>query len=154
MSQHVASAATSDEPYRLSNTLWGSWLRKDAAKSTRSASPLLVQYLRCGSWSQRLLCVLRRRRKRDGTSTIRVICSLLSVEMSRCGLVSTSSAIRITLIPWSRGPNSSQTASTKLNEVFWQQISSASKGKHSHIQCRRLSVARCVARTPLGLPVE
>src|ERR1044071_6950514 len=93
-------------------------------------------------------------RSKEGTKTILDTSLAAHVSTSRSGSLTMSSAMMTDLMPLRRGPNISQTESTKLKEVFWQQTSSASNGYASHIQLNRLMGDLCEAITPLGKPVE
>src|SRR6266852_5389814 len=127
-SWQVTSAATSDEPYRLMSFVCGSCLRNSAASSTGSVSPLHTQYRkdarRCARGSRSSSIT----RNSDGTKTSRVTLLSASARTKLFGSLTTSSGMMTSGTPCNRGPKISQSESTKLREVFWQQTSSAAKG--------------------------
>src|ERR1043165_6947133 len=117
-SVQVISAATSEEPYKLSKTLFGNFNANSRANSSDKASPLVTQSFSEGSLLPMSSTDSSKTRSNEGTSTQRETWFSASVLTNNAGSRKTSSGIITLGIPCSRGPKISQTESTKLSAVF------------------------------------
>src|ERR1700730_15843852 len=123
----VASAATSDEPYKFMKQQAGMESRRRSNKSLCMASPLKVHVeslanrrVNLGSLSSIIA--------NEGTVTKRVICSrsMIDVNWSASALTALETASKRR--PMHSGPRVSNSESTKLMDVLWQQTSLSANG--------------------------
>src|SRR5271155_2884034 len=150
----VASADTSDDPYRFSNRLAPIVSRNLLNVPFDNVSPLLTQTLNSGSNSLKFPSICNIACNNDGTRTIRLTCSRDKIFTSSLTSFPASFAITTTGLPHSNGSSNSHTASTKLGEVFTQQTSPLPNGYFFHIHAQRFTIPLCSPITPLGLLVD
>src|SRR5205807_1634860 len=124
----VASADTSDEPYKLRSTLFGIVALNKSSVSMGRASPLVIHKFKCGRDVPNCKHVFKIARSREGTTTIRVTLWTCSTAISLLTSFTTSLEMTTTGTPMHKGANNSAIESTNPIEVFWQPISPSPKG--------------------------
>jgi hypothetical protein len=146
----VASAITSVDPYRFSNTDPGSTRPNSPARPAVSSSPD-TDHTRTPVRPDPP-DVSSTAASREGTMTTRDMSRPAISRVSVPGSRSSSSRASSTGTPASSGPNSSQTESPNPNEDVWQNTSPGANGNSRHIHSSRFTIAPCVTTTPLGTP--